>query len=633
MPTSQNFIYRGDNHMARAFYEIWKCSSDFTEEKQQIYFQEVNVKKEMMKVSTFYFNIKRNAQTMLDAPANGDYIKIIRNNEEILRGRIQDMEIRDKSIHFEGKSIADEWNKVSDATWSYRNVDTKYFVGIMAYKIGWHLGKVDELALSSHDYTYVPLIEELDWASNIWGREYYFDEINRVVDWTKEIGTDKSAYMRFIRGVNIESFSIKRDKAETWSKVIALGAGEGKNQLKKVVGDDTGDVKVFTDKDIKTIAELTEFANSKLAEGQGTDYVTYECEITSPVFGLDIGDKVWVDDSLNRIDEQMRIMTIEYTFNETEQIKTVLANKNKTLIDLFKKMEKGQRTLENVHHSSAVQPNTMIQVDPDSKDPIKMEVKNDNFVNSSSGNSIGQIEQNVTTAQSTADDAKVEAKEAKTTAEFAVTGVLELDEQQVVDRVTQSLFAMGFGVPENVKPPVFTRPAPIDFYGQTYEINEPRYIDGGIVIDKSVEENIEITTASVINPKAGTIEFTFTPLELADWNNFFRMSIPQGRFTFYYGHNGWCEFGIGGTGEGVRTESNFIKVGETYDIALRWSDNSGLLSLFVNGELIGTKRYQPMTTLPETVSVTNGLSVILKDLRISMRARTDKEIIRARQVD
>ncbi|MGG1219344.1 hypothetical protein ABE236_18050 [Priestia endophytica] len=618
--------------MARAFYEIWKCNEDFTDEIQQIYFKKVDVKKEMMKISSFYFDIKRNAQTMLDAPALGDSIKIIRNNEEVLRGHIKEMEVRENTIHYEGFSIAADWKKISDESWSFRNTETSYFVGLMGKKIGWEKRDVEVLDIENHDYTYNPLIEELEWVANLVGREFLLSDVEKVFDFKKEVGTDKSSYVRFVRGVNIDSLTINRDKADSWTKVIALGAGEGKNQLKVVVGDDTGDTKVFTDKDIKTKSDLTNFANSKLKEGNGTDTVTYECAVTSPIFGLEIGDKIWVEDSKNRIDEPMRIMSVEMTFDKTEQFKVVLANKNKTLVDLFKKMEKGQRTLENVHHSSAVQPNTMIQVDPESKDPIKLEVEDDNFVNSSSGNSIGQIEQNVTTAQSTADNAKVEAIEAKDTAEFAVTGVLELDEKQEIDRITQSLFAMGFGVPENVKPPVFTRPAPIDFYGATYEIDEPRYISGGIVIDKAVEENIEITTNAVINPKEGTIEFTFTPLQLDNWNNFFRMSIPQGRFTFYYGLNGWCEFGIGGTGEGVRTESGFIKVGQTYDVALRWSDNSGLLSLFVNGELIGTKRYQPMTEIPEKVDVTNGLSVILHDLRISMRARTDKEIIRARQV-
>ncbi|NER40283.1 hypothetical protein G3M54_01220 [Bacillus megaterium NBRC 15308 = ATCC 14581] len=69
-------------------------------------------------------------------------------------------------------------------------------------------------------------------------------------------------------------------KEETWTKVIALGAGEGKNQLKVIVG--TGDaVKVFTDKEIKTTQELTTFANSKLEEGNVEDYVTYKAKVLS----------------------------------------------------------------------------------------------------------------------------------------------------------------------------------------------------------------------------------------------------------------------------------------------------------------------------------------------------------------
>jgi Alanine-zipper, major outer membrane lipoprotein len=406
--------------MAKAYYEIWKTDSTYTEELQQIYFKEVSVKKEMMKLTTFYFNLDRNAETALSAPAIGDYIKIFRNNEEILRGQIEEMDIRDESIHYEGYSISYDWAQVFNGTYIWKNTGARNAIETYATRLGWAIGTVDNPALYNHTYPYVPLIEELELFSSLWDKEFYFDEINKKIDFKDEVGTDKSADIRFVRGVNIESFGVKREKGETWTQVIALGAGEGKNQLKVVVGTegDKHSVKVFTDKQIKDINDLTSYANKKLAEGAGTEYVTYEARILSPIFGVDIGDKVWVEDSLNRIDEAMRIMAVNMTFNETEQFDVVLANKNKTLIDLFKKMEKGQRTLNNVHHSSAVQPNSMIQVD-DEKNPIKMEVQNDNFVNTTSGNDIGTIESNVSTAQSTASSAQADATNAQTTANTA----------------------------------------------------------------------------------------------------------------------------------------------------------------------------------------------------------------------
>jgi hypothetical protein len=409
-------IIRGDTEM-KARYEIYKCDSNFNE-IQEIYFKEVSVDREMMKIPSFYFTIDRNASTGLSAPKEGDYIKIIRNQAEILRGKIDDMEVRDESIFFEGESMARNWRRSSSITRTWRNVPSRDAINIYAQIAGFTLGEVESNTLYKHDYPYCPVVEELELFASIWDKEFYFDDLNMKVDFKNEIGTDRSADVRFIRGVNINTFKVKKSTADTWTKVIALGAGEGWNQKKVVVG--TGeDVRTFTDKQLKNINDLTAFANKKLAEGNKPALVTYECRVESPLYYFTIGDKIWVEDSLNQIDEALRVMKIKMTFNETESVDVVLANRNKTMIDLFKRMEKGQRTLSNVHHSSAVQTGSIIQVDEDFLNPIKIEVTNTELQNTTTGNTIGVIENNVSTATTTANSAQADATNAQTTANTA----------------------------------------------------------------------------------------------------------------------------------------------------------------------------------------------------------------------
>lgn len=410
--------------MAKAHYEVWLTDKDYREDVRFIPFEEVNIKKEIMKVTSFYFRMKRNAEAELTAPKVGDFIKIYRNNEEVLRGKIRDMKMRDTSILFEGFSVSAEWLSIMNGNqYFWKDSSTQVILGNYASKIGWTLKNFQSNTVKKHEYAYLPLLEEVQHFADIYNKEFMFHEKTRELEFKSEIGKDTSSTVRFIRGVNIESFEVNMSEADKYNCVVALGEGEGKNQLKVVVGDtsDKANTKVFVDKRINSIESLTNFANKMLAEGQKPARVVYKGRILSPVFVSEIGDKVWIEDSLNRIDEAMRILSIELSFNETEQYDVVFANRDQTMIDFFKKMELGQRTLNQVNHSSAVQPNSMLQVDPDTKDPIRLEVKNDNFVNTSTGNSIGVIENNVDTAQSVASSAQTDATNALTTANTAIS--------------------------------------------------------------------------------------------------------------------------------------------------------------------------------------------------------------------
>lgn len=410
--------------MVNTYYEVYKTSSDYSQLLYRYPFIEVNVKKELMKIPTFYFTIPRDPQMELDAPAVGDKIKIFRNYGEILRGTILKMEIREETYYFEGTSSADEWNFISETKFLWNNGTTlKAIVDEMCMRIGtgWSTQSAGFVSknINKYEYNFTPFYEELVALADRTDTEFLFDEINKKIIFQAQVGTDKSADIRFKRGVNLESISVKKEQDETWDKVIAIGAGEGPNQLRVVVG--TGNkVKVFTDKEIKDRDDLTQFAQKKLNEGNKPLYVTYEAEIEPPLFNFDIGDTVWIEDDKNKINEPMRIMEYSLTFNETETIDIVFANKKKSLTDYFKKMEKGIRTLANVHHSSAVQKGAMIQVDQDNN-PILLTVSNSTLVNSTTGNTIGAIENNVTTAQNIATSAQTSATNAQTTANTALT--------------------------------------------------------------------------------------------------------------------------------------------------------------------------------------------------------------------
>lgn len=405
--------------MNRPYYEIWKSVADYSRDDYRFPFIEVNVKKKLMEIPTFYFTIPKDGHALLNAPAVGDRIRIYRNYGELLRGKILKMEVREDTIYYEGVSIADDWNYIDSDYLSWKMVDVSVILNRFAQDIGWTLGQVDPVLISKFDYDYAPYYENLQRLANWVQKEFAFDEINKQLHFKTTVGVDRSADIRFKRGVNLEAISVKKEQDETWDKVIALGAGEGRNQLKAVRGTGTR-VKVFTDKSIKTQADLDKFADEKLAEGNKPLYVYYEAEVFPPLFNFDVGDTVWVEDEENYINEPMRVMEYSLTFNETEQIDIVLANKKKTLVDFFKNMEKGQRTLANVHHSSAVQASSMIVVDED-YNPIQINVADNELVNTTSGNTIGAIENKANSAESIALSAQTDATNAQTTASQALT--------------------------------------------------------------------------------------------------------------------------------------------------------------------------------------------------------------------
>ncbi|WLR49597.1 interleukin-like EMT inducer domain-containing protein (plasmid) [Halobacillus litoralis] len=377
----------------RPIYEVWKIDEN-NNEIQEFPFLKVNYKNKMMKIPTFYFTIPRNAETELSAPAKGDKIKITRNYNDAFAGFIEHVEVRETTLYFKGRGVSMEWQDyIRSSRLSYSNDQTRSVINDMAYDIGWNLDGVEQIGFNKFkiDFqNYQDRLKELAVRNNA---EFRFNDFDRLIQFGSEVGDDLHLDVKFMRGYNMNDLSVKKDEQETYDYVIALGAGDGVNQLVATAGSGNKR-KVFKNKEIEDQGDLQNFADKKLAEGDQPAIVRYKCKIDNSIFNFDIGDTVWVEDDKNMISQKMRIMEYSLTFDETEQIEVSLANRNETLVDFFKNMEKGIDTLSNVHHSSAVQVGKMVITD-ENNIPNSLEVEDSTFVNKSSGKTIGDIEADV----------------------------------------------------------------------------------------------------------------------------------------------------------------------------------------------------------------------------------------------
>lgn len=388
----------------RPTYEVYKSDIDGNE-IEPLFFEKVNYKKKMNKIPTFYFTINRNAETELSAPIKGDKIKIIRNYQPVLLGEIENVEVRENTFYFEGRSVAKEFeNFIPLERMTLKKQTVRQHVGMMSNDVqhDWDVSNVsDRHIVTSFQYNFEDYLNRLQAMAEMKNLNFKFVELPRQVHMDTEVGEDKSQEVVLVRGRNFDEIKVQRKQNETWDFVIALGKGDGKNQLMTTAGrpENRKKTKVFTDKQIENMKDLQSFADSKLEEGSEPESITYEMRVDNSLFNFDLGDSLWVDDFKNGIDGKLRTYEIDVTFNKTEQVDIVLANRRRTLASYLKNLEKGQRTLENVQHSSAVQAGAMIQVDED-YNPVKMEVQNDNFVNTSSGKSIGDIEDDIAAKES-----------------------------------------------------------------------------------------------------------------------------------------------------------------------------------------------------------------------------------------
>lgn len=382
-------------------------------------FIELSYKRELMKFGTFYFTIPRDAESELSAPKIGDTLRIVRNYSDVFLGIIRDMDIREDTLYFEGTGYGEDWEEYIDenrVVW--KNTTERTILTDLCNDVGYSLGNTTNDPVTQFEKNFEKTIDLLTTLAIRQGKEWKLYPETKKVDFLKEVGNDLTSTVRFQRGINLVALSVKKSDAQRYDKIIVLGSGDGSKQLKTTRGVGRK-VNVYTDKGIKKQADLEKWADELWKECNQPEIISYEAEIDSGLFMFDVGDKVWVEDFKNNISEAMRVLSYSVTYNQTEQIKVTLANRKKDLFDFFKRLEKGQNTLNNVHHSSAVQAGSMVVVD-DEYNPIQIQVASGELINTTTGSTIGAIENKAANAETTATNAENKATQAQNDASNAL---------------------------------------------------------------------------------------------------------------------------------------------------------------------------------------------------------------------
>ncbi|MCA4157641.1 hypothetical protein [Priestia megaterium] len=196
-------------------------------------------------------------------------------------------------------------------------------------------------------------------------------------------------------------------------------------------------------------------------------------------------------------------------------------------------------------------------------------------------------------------------------------------------KMTESISASG--IPVNAGAPTFTRPVTRIYKGRTYQVNEPVYDIGGLLIDPTMQESLTIPTTNILNSYEGTIEVSIIPFVLVDTVNYCRIDYPDtGRFLLFVNAAGRISFSIDEWGgASISTASGVAKVNEPFTAALRWNNKAKEYTLFVNGKKIGTKYYEQSKKgeFGTIMSLVHNYPAVVNKLRFSHIARPDRELI------
>lgn len=214
----------------------------------------------------------------------------------------------------------------------------------------------------------------------------------------------------------------------------------------------------------------------------------------------------------------------------------------------------------------------------------------------------------------------------------SISGIVNSEIDQLLNKHESLLeTARASGIPSNAGKPTFTRAATRVYKGRTYQIDEPVYDRGGILVDPTLSEAFTIPTMNIMNAYEGTIEAEIIPLQLVDTVNYFRIDFPStGRFLLYVNAAGKISFSIDEWGgKSVDTSDGVAKLNEPFRVAMRWNTKAKAYSLFVNGVKIGTQYYDRAVkgAFGTTMSVIYNYPAIITKLRFSLIARADKELI------
>jgi hypothetical protein len=186
------------------------------------------------------------------------------------------------------------------------------------------------------------------------------------------------------------------------------------------------------------------------------------------------------------------------------------------------------------------------------------------------------------------------------------------------------------GISSGAKPPTFKRATTRDYKGRTYGVDEPVYDMNGLVVESSQGETFKIPTDNAVYVEEGTIETAFYATEAGKNQTLMSMDYSSGsKMVLSMTSTNQIKLSIGSTN--IATLTNFVRAGDTFRVAIKWSSATLAYSLFINGVLQGIQAYDKSAlgniNSGETIDVATDCRTIIKGLRISKKARLDKELV------
>jgi len=185
------------------------------------------------------------------------------------------------------------------------------------------------------------------------------------------------------------------------------------------------------------------------------------------------------------------------------------------------------------------------------------------------------------------------------------------------------------GISSGAKPPTFKRATTRDYKGRTYGVDEPVYDMNGLVVESVQGETLNIPTDNAVYVEEGTIETAFYAIEAGKNQTLMSMDYSSGsKMALSLTSTNQVKLSIGSTS--ISTLADFVRAGDTFRVAIKWSSATLSYSLFINGVLQGIQSYDKNTlgniNSGETIDVATDCRTIIKGLRISKKARLDKEL-------
>jgi len=130
----------------------------------------------------------------------------------------------------------------------------------------------------------------------------------------------------------------------------------------------------------------------------------------------------------------------------------------------------------------------------------------------------------------------------------------------------------------------------------------------------------------LLDKKRGTLSVWINPHVVANWNQFFWMSISTGRFLLYFRANGSSTWDFGPSGSGPGAPAGTIVAGQWTMHTLTWDADAGVYRYYVNGEFVGERQYVEPDSLPSALPTVTNYGALLDELLILPYAATEEEI-------